>query len=158
MNWGKKKKMSRWAEPSQTPLAHRPHSKDPLPCPCLAHNPSLPHIPSPEGILPTFLHPLPKRVPFFAPSLVFSSWPGQPWGLIIPFRPSCPRKLHRKLPPQKSLRKSDAQSSVARVPMWMNSWIRRTQRSQRTWRRLPFQLIKRNQRGSQSPWGPLHSS
>ena len=44
----------------------------------------------------------PKPVPFFAPSLVFSRWPGQPWGWIIPFRQSCPRKLLRKLPPQKA--------------------------------------------------------
>ena len=45
--------------PAKLLLSIDPTPKDRLPCPCLAHNPSLPHTPSPEATVRTCLHPLP---------------------------------------------------------------------------------------------------
>ena len=132
--------MSRWAEPTQTPLAHWPHPIRPPPLSLPGTYPFSAHTPSPEAVVPGHLHPLPQTKAILYPSLVFSRWPGQVREGIITFRQSCPRKLLRNRPPQGTWERSEAQSSVASVPGWRKSCIRTDQRrSQRVWRPVSFE-------------------
>ncbi|CAI9150847.1 unnamed protein product [Rangifer tarandus platyrhynchus] len=64
--------------PAKLLLPIDPTPKDPLPCPCLAHNPSLPTPLLLKPSFPPVFTLFPKPVPFFTASLVFSRWPGEP--------------------------------------------------------------------------------
>lgn len=74
ITWGPKE-MSRWTEPIRTTLALWHHPIRP-PCPCMAHNPSLPTPLLLKPSVTNIINLFPKPMMFFAPSLFFFRWLG----------------------------------------------------------------------------------